>query len=52
MAIKDQQFKAKIDKDMADGNQLGVASTPTFYVNGQQVPTDSLLQAVEAALKK
>lgn len=43
-----------IQRDMDDGNSLGVTGTPTFYVNGKQVAKndyDSLKSAIEAAQK-
>lgn len=33
-AVNDKQFQTIIDQDMADGAALGVAGTPTFYING------------------
>ena len=36
--FKDDFNKVKdpIDQDYADGNQVGVTSTPTFFINGQK----------------
>lgn len=36
-AIQSDDFKTIIDTDMADGNALGVNSTPTIYVNGTKL---------------
>ncbi len=47
--------KSKIDSDVADGQSLGVNSTPTFYVNGHKVVLqsfDDLNTAVAQELKK
>ncbi|MCR4326522.1 MAG: DsbA family protein [Candidatus Roizmanbacteria bacterium] len=30
----EQKFKDKINKDVADGNAVGVNATPTFFING------------------
>ena len=31
------EFKAAIDKDIADGNQAGVTGTPAFFINGRML---------------
>jgi len=54
-AMKNQTYKAKIDKDVADGDTLKVNSTPTIYVDGVIMTAhdySTLRDAVEAALKK
>jgi protein-disulfide isomerase len=54
-AVKNQTYKAKIDKDTADGTTLQVNSTPTIYIAGKLMTAhdyNSLRDAVEAALKK
>lgn len=54
-AITDNGLKARIDEDTAEGNRLGVNSTPTFFVNGRKVNMqsfDDLTAAVEQELKK
>jgi protein-disulfide isomerase len=46
---------AKIDMDQADGTQLGVRLTPTFFVNGVQLPEigyGPVKQAIDIALSK
>ena len=35
--MKSKKFMASIDKDIAQGNELGIKSTPTFFVNGKLV---------------
>ncbi len=44
----------RIDRDLRDGQSLGVRGTPTFFINGQQVTNltsaAQLLQAVDAAV--
>jgi protein-disulfide isomerase len=31
------QFKADIDKDIADGSAVGVTGTPAFFINGRML---------------
>lgn len=53
-AAADGATNALIQRDMADGNDLGVSGTPTFYVNGKQVANNdynSIKAAIEAAKK-
>jgi protein-disulfide isomerase len=48
------KFAEKVQRDMIDGNKLGINATPTVYVNGKRVPDnsfESVKSAVEAALK-
>lgn len=43
----------KIDQDKADGIQLGVRGTPTYFINGKMLPElsyQAMKQAIEAAL--
>jgi len=35
--IAKQQFKADIDKDIADGTDVGVTGTPAFFINGRMI---------------
>lgn len=54
-ALKENTFKSKIDSDVAEGQSLGVNSTPTFFVNGRKVNLqtfDDLNTAVANALKQ
>lgn len=54
-AIASNGLKARIDGDVAEGNRLGVNSTPTFFINGRKVSLqsfDDLTAAVDAELKK
>jgi protein-disulfide isomerase len=32
-----QEFKAVIDKDIADGASVGVSGTPAFFINGRML---------------
>lgn len=36
-ALEQNRFTAKITRDQADGQSLGVRQTPTFFVNGRQL---------------
>lgn len=37
LALKENRFAAKIERDKKDGQGLGVRQTPTFFVNGRQL---------------
>lgn len=34
---EDNNIKVRIDEDIAEGNRLGVSSTPTFFLNGRKL---------------
>jgi len=36
-AVAQNRYAAKLERDMSDGQSLGVARTPTFFVNGRQL---------------
>jgi protein-disulfide isomerase len=36
-AINDNRFQAKLQRDLRDGQQLGVRQTPSFFVNGRKL---------------
>jgi protein-disulfide isomerase len=54
--IDGQRLKARIDRDLRRGAELGVASTPTTFVNGRLVigaePYDTFAEMVEEELAK
>jgi protein-disulfide isomerase len=54
--LDSMKFNAKIDSDMKEGQDVGVKSTPTFFVNGQLVngaqPIEVFAEIIEAELKK
>jgi protein-disulfide isomerase len=56
--FKANQFKDKINTDLADGQKMGVQGTPSIFVNGKlvapgQVPTyEEIKAAVDAALNQ
>jgi protein-disulfide isomerase len=52
-ALASGKFADQVRRDMQDGMNVGVYSTPAFFINGKQVPAptyDALKQALEAAL--
>ncbi|HEY9284671.1 MAG TPA: thioredoxin domain-containing protein, partial [Pyrinomonadaceae bacterium] len=54
-ALDSGRLAEKVQRDMLDGNRVGVNGTPSFYVNGRFVEErtyDSLKAAIEAALKE
>ena len=54
-AYADEATVERIRVDQRDGRALGVRGTPTFFVNGQEVPlrqADDLRDAVESALRE
>lgn len=54
-ALETNAFKSKIDDDVADGRNLGVNSTPTFFLNGRKLSLQTfndLNTAVAEAIKE
>jgi protein-disulfide isomerase len=53
-ALDSGKFADKVKRDMAEGESLGINSTPTIFVNGKRVRErthEALKAAIEAALK-
>lgn len=48
--IEEQSFADLVQADSVAGLQLGVASTPTFYVNGTKTPAPQLKTVVQSIL--
>ena len=49
------KFAEKVERDVLDGQKLGVNGTPTFYINGKRVSDRSyegLRATIETALKE
>jgi len=54
-SYEDFTFKATLSKDVAEGQQLGVRGTPTFFVNGQilmNLSYDDLKAAIDRELAR
>ena len=54
-ALESGRFADKVERDLTDGQRLGVSGTPTFFVNGRRVREasyDALKSAIDAALKR
>ena len=52
---KDPQIMAMINRDLAEGNQVGVRGTPTVFINGRLLRNRSMAgfqELIEKALKK
>ncbi len=51
-----QQFKAAIDKDIADGNNAGVTGTPAFFINGRSLsgaqPLEKFKEVIDQELDR
>jgi protein-disulfide isomerase len=53
-ALETGRFADKIDRDLLDGQRLGVSGTPSFFVNGRRtkdITYDALKAAIDDALK-
>ncbi|HEU0252752.1 MAG TPA: thioredoxin domain-containing protein [Pyrinomonadaceae bacterium] len=53
-ALESRKFAEKVERDVVEGQRLGVNGTPTFYINGKRVSDRSyegLKATIEAALK-
>jgi len=44
---KDKKFNDEIQKDLADGNSLGVTGTPTIFVNGKRAGRERYVASYE-----
>lgn len=54
--FEDQEFKKAVEKDIEDGQSVGVTGTPTFFVNGRVLsgaqPFEAFKQVIEEELAK
>ena len=53
-ALDSGRFSEKVKRDVADGDRIGVDSTPTVFINGKRArdrTREALKAAIEAALK-
>jgi len=48
-ALASHRFKARVERDVGDGNRLGIFATPTFFVDGRPV-TDASETALRTAI--
>ena len=54
-ALDSGRFSSKVKKDLADGERIGVDSTPSVFINGKRTrekSKESLKAAIESALKE
>jgi protein-disulfide isomerase len=49
-ALDSGRFADKIQRDLNDGERIGVSGTPTFFVNGKRA-TDASYETLKAALE-
>jgi predicted DsbA family dithiol-disulfide isomerase len=53
-ALDSGRFSERVKRDIADGDKIGVDSTPTVFINGKltrEKSREALKAAIEAALK-
>jgi protein-disulfide isomerase len=53
-ALNNGKYAAQVERDLLDGEKVGVDATPTFFVNGRKIEGytyEILKAAIEAALK-
>jgi protein-disulfide isomerase len=54
--VSDKKYEDKINRDISDGNTVGVRATPTFFLNGEEIrgglPYDSFKAKIDEALAK
>jgi protein-disulfide isomerase len=53
--VETARYKAKLRSDVEEGARLGLASTPSFWINGKLLPMPSregLVKVFEAILKQ
>ena len=54
-ALDSGKFSERVKQDIADGDKIGVDSTPTVFINGKRArekSREALKTAIEAALKE
>lgn len=53
--VESKKYDAKIQADLKDGNQIGIAATPTFIINGKvyagYIPYDDFKSKIESELR-
>ncbi|HWQ31739.1 MAG TPA: thioredoxin domain-containing protein [Blastocatellia bacterium] len=54
-ALESHQYAALVQRDLEDGNHIGINATPSLFINGRRVSDrsyEALKAAIEAALKE
>lgn len=54
-ALDSEKFADQVKRDLAEGDKLGVDSTPTVFINGKKIrdrKREALKEAIQAALKE
>jgi protein-disulfide isomerase len=53
--VESKKYEEKIQRDISDGNGVGVQATPTFFINGEEIrgglPYDEFKAKIDAALE-
>ena len=49
-ALESEAIKAKVQRDIIDGERIGVDATPTTFINGREV-SDRSYEGLKAALE-
>lgn len=56
VCLDKQEFKAAVDKDVADGSNAGVNGTPAFFINGRMMsgalPLEKFKEVIDAELAR
>lgn len=50
--IQDGRYYAQVQTDLDEGSARGVGGTPTFFINGNVVATDNVLNTVESLINE
>lgn len=50
--LDQEKYKDKVEAGVSLGNEIGVAGTPSFYVNGKEVSWNSKIEGWEKALRR
>jgi protein-disulfide isomerase len=53
--LQNPDYQAKVERDQADGEALGVTGTPTFFINGRRVEelsADAIIAMIEEELAR
>jgi predicted DsbA family dithiol-disulfide isomerase len=50
--IDKKETQERVQKQMQEGNEVGVRSTPCFYINGHQILGAQPAEAFEGVIKK